>query len=433
MNELMTPLTLFIAGIASLWVVLAPREKVLNRAIFVAVIMFALIPTFGPASWVAAVPVAMSTIVVAFALARDPRPVRITWGLVAICAFIMVNGAAQFQSENLASIGLILAQILCFSLIAAACSVRPSDSGHPVFSALLVLLPLELVIAALEQARLVPVIWARDETAQYRDITLRFNELAPSLLGRSMGTFAHPILLGSFAALMTVLCLIVAFRTRLLRYYAAAAAATLTVILSGTRSAAVAVIVAVLLYLMLAPGKAQVVRSILGTLTVTVVLLNTQLIDRLLNADVQSSASYLHRTRILSSVPNLLARDDLALFFGSGAGSIDALFSQGVVTGFSTFRFFDNQYVRLLALSGVVSLVLFAGVVIRGLIIGNRASRVVLVVILIMMASFDTLTWGFAYLFTIIAVCGAVSLPQRPETPPPTSRQTPADAMKATA
>lgn len=389
---------------------LAPRDKAVSRAIASAVILFAAIPTFGPPSLIAAIPVVESIALIGTALLRQRRPFRFTWGLFAIAGFVVAIGVAQIRSDSLPSNGLILAQVVCFILVAAACSSDSAKAGRQVFVTLMVLLPIEFVIASLEQARIIPAVWSRDQSAQYHNILLRINELAPFLAGRSMGTFAHPILLGFFAAIATTLCLIVAMRTRRVRYLAPAALGVLTLALSGTRSAAAATAIALVLYMMLTPGRMRSLRILVGA-TAIVLAYNTELLGNIFSAEVVTSASYLHRTLIISSVPNLLERDEFSVLFGSGAGSIEKLFSDGVMSGLPGFHFFDNQYVRLLALSGVLSLVLFACVAIRGLVRGNRASRVVLCVVLVMMTSFDSLTWGISYLFTIIAVSGAIPVP----------------------
>lgn len=415
MNALTTPLVLTLLGATAFWALTAPREKARSRAIYVSVVMLALIPTFGPERLVSVAPLLTSGVLLLLAIARDRRGLRITWGLAGIWAFILLHAASQMDYGGISSKAQFLTQAIFFCLLASACSTR-GDGARPVFSALLTLLPLQFVVAILEQTRVIGAVWTRDATEQYSNIALRTNELVPKLIGRSMGTFAHPILLGTFAAATAVLCLIVAFRTRRLVHYAAAAIAIATIALSGTRSAATAAIAALALYVILVPGRARILRVLLGVTSIILVF-NSRLLDSVLNSEVQTSASYLHRTRVLSSVPNLLSRDDATVIFGSGLSSIDALFTQGVVAGFSTFRFFDNQYVRLLALSGLTALILFAVIALRALLVGNSASRLVLVLVLVMMASFDTLTWSFSFALTIIALAGPITLPTEMHSP----------------
>lgn len=410
MNQLMTPIALAITAVLFLWALLAHRDRSLSRAIFTTVITLAIIPTFGPAPLVVSVPVVASSAILLLAISRSPGSLRITWGILGIWAFVIVVALSHMDFAKMLSSGLVVAQAFTYCVLAAACAKLPSAGAHPVFSALLILLPVQLLLAVAEQLRVIPAVWARDQSAEYHDITLRTNELVPQLIGRSTGTFAHPILLGTFAAVTAVLCVLVAFRTRRAVYFFAAAAALTTLALSGTRSAAIAATVAIALYVVFTPGKARAFRVILGVAVLAIVL-NGQLLDRIVTAEVQSSASYQHRIRILSSVPSLLGRDDATVLFGSGATSVDQMFSEGVVVGYGTFRFFDNQYIRLLALSGLVALVLFAVVALRGVFIGNAASRAMLIVFLIMMASFDTLTWGFTYAQTIIALVGGIALP----------------------
>ncbi|MGH8009940.1 MAG: O-antigen ligase family protein [Candidatus Binatia bacterium] len=263
----------------------------------------------------------------------------------------------------------------------------------------------------LEQLRVIPYVWARSDTETYTDIRQRTNELAEFLPGRSMGTFGHPILLGTFAAVALILSIVIVTSSRRWTYLFIAALAASTILMSGTRSAAAAATVAITCLIVFQKGRFLLLRLLVGGTLAVLLLFYEQIIASVFNAEVIESVSFTHRSRILSSLPALLDRNDFAFIFGSGAGSIDQLFSDGIVSGYGTFRFFDNQYVRLVALSGIVGLMLFAIAAVRALWKGSRASRAMLVTLLVMMASFDTLTWDFTLVLTVIPLAAGVLVP----------------------
>ena len=412
---------LAVAALSSLWAVLAPRDKALPRAMSITIVLFVLIPTFGPSRAVSAVPVILSIALLGIAMVRqDTRRLHarnVLWTVI----FVAFHASTQIFNDSLLSLGLIGAQALGLCLAAAAASRLAAMGSTAILTTIGVLVPLEALIALLEQMRAIPYVWARSLTATYTDIGFRNNEIASWLPGRSMGTFAHPILLGTFAAIAFVLCVVAFAGTRRWRWLLLAVVAAGTLSLSGTRSAAAGALVALTLWLVFRRGSLLGLRIGAGLILVLIAVNLDQLTSSLFNSEVRNSTSYIHRTRVLSSIPAILDRDGLTFLFGSGAGSVEDLFSSGIVQGSSGYMFFDNQYVRLIALSGIVGLTLFFIAAARGFRVGNEASRAALVVVLVLMASFDTLTWNFSALMSAIFLSGAV--PIRKTTAPADSTQ----------
>ncbi len=411
---------LIISGVLTLWGLVAPQEKALPRAMGVTVSLYILIPSFGPPRMITAIPLLASILLFGLAMLRTPAPQVRHTGTLLIVVFVVFYSATWISNDSIQSLGLIAARVLSLVLVAIA-AVRLRNQEQPAaIIAILAFVPVEAVLTLLEQAKIVPYVWARDETSTYLDIANRQNELAAFLPGRSMGTFAHPILLGTYAAVAVVLCILAFAATRRPGYLLLAVTAAGTLVLSGTRSAAAAAIVAIVLWLLLRPGRQLLLKTLLCVGVAIAALNFDTVMAKLFNSTIVGSVSYVHRTRVLSSVPNLLARDDLTWLFGSGAGRIQGLFDTGVVSGYGTYLFFDNMYVCLLAVSGVVGLALFAAVAIRALFIGDGTSRIILILILVMMASFDTLTWNFSFLLTVLALGSGLALPgrkARPATP----------------
>ncbi len=87
-----------------------------------------------------------------------------------------------------------------------------------------------------------------------------------------------------------------------------------------------------------------------------------------LDGRFESSVSYIHRALVVGSWDTLWARDSATRLFGSGAGAGVELFREGVVRGAHNLLYFDNAYVSLFALSGLVALILFVAVLLRSLL-----------------------------------------------------------------
>lgn len=411
MDSLARAAAIAVSIVLSLWAAFAPSGKVKSRALSVSLVVFALIPTYGPSRIVAALPLILSLLLTALALLRDQSAAGRVSGVLLITVFAVYYAITEIANSSLLSLGLIAVQALAFILIAATLRRSAITDETPLLSALIALTPFEALLAVLEQIRVVPYVWARDTQDDSYDIALRNNELAPMFIGRSEGTFAHPILLGMFCATTLTLCIVAAFRTRKWSYLIPALIAGGTLALSGTRSAAAAAAVGIALWLVLRPGRWLVLRLGFATVVGLIIGSGSDLRAYFTDSSLTGSVSYVHRTDVLSSLPRLLSRSGFDVTFGSGAGSIDSLFDSGLVSGFGDYHFFDNQYVRLLALSGVVGLLLFVIAAIVVFVRGTRSSRLLLVVVMVMMASFDTLTWSFSYFITIVALTGTALIP----------------------
>jgi hypothetical protein len=104
------------------------------------------------------------------------------------------------------------------------------------------------------------------------------------------------------------------------------------------------------------------------------------------------SGSFTNRLGAVESVPGLMGRGLIDVFFGSGFGSEPSLFASGYLQQ-NGFGIVDNQFVTTLAVAGIFGLIGLAAVLIVGLRNRTGIVRAVMIVMIVMMFSFDYLRW----------------------------------------
>lgn len=295
------------------------------------------------------------------------------------------------------------------ALLASHVALRlHTGSIRLVVRIVLVLLVTEVALALAEALLDMPPVWGHRGSA-------RDNPFLDGDLQRAQGTFGHPIVFGWFAAVSAVLVWCDAGRLsltatgRALRLVMLAVAGT-GLLLSGTRSAVLAATAGVVVHVVTRPGLTRWARNllILAGAGVLAVLLGAGGTVRSLADDLLDSGSWLQRLGNLQGVPALLARPPLEFLFGQGWGRDVELFARGYLTSRFHLHVVDDMYVEALGTVGLVGLaVLLLGIVVA-LIRADRAGRAVVVVVLSMMFSFDTMVW----LFTGIASTVLLSLPR---------------------
>lgn len=387
--------------------VMSSKGLAVRRAVVLAVLVLSLVPSYGPsAELVLGIHIALICVMV-LALARAGSVRTLSDSRVRLSAFVFLAYMAASESVG-AGIGHMATEWMRIVFIVLLCaSVMKDDVRRDltVLKTVAWLLPVEAVIALMEQRASWANAWPRGEVA-FDDISRRSNELIPFLSGRSLGTFGHPILLGTFALVALVACIVLFRVTREKRYLVLLPLSVVVLGLSGTRSAAVAYVLIIALVFAAAPGRLRALRMALVGLGAAVIT-SWNVVGILGFEGVEETSSYLHRSRILASIPRLLDRDIATTIFGSGGSSGGELFNSGTLSGYPGYYFFDNQYVRILAFAGLLGLVLLVLAVVRTLRTRDVASRLLVVALGVMMASYDVLTWDFS--FAILAL--AISVP----------------------
>lgn len=254
-----------------------------------------------------------------------------------------------------------------------------------------------------EQEKIVSGFWVLAGGTPQDTIDLRKNELIPSMVGRSMTSFAQPIPYGFFMGMLFLL--LVRASVRISRWYAIPAVAALACIpLSGTRGAAVALVAAVAVTLALHSTLSGWLKLLSGLVAIGCLLQASRLEQMLGLSDVHDSLSYRQRAAVNSSWGNVFFRDDgVAFWAGSGRDSIDWLFQSGLIRsgGINTI---DNTYMTLLAVYGVIGLGLFVFFAVRVFLTRNTYAQASLAYALVMMALWDGPLWGCVILqLTMVA------------------------------
>jgi hypothetical protein len=223
------------------------------------------------------------------------------------------------------------------------------------------------------------------------------NQLLPDRPPRAQAMVAHPIV---FALVIIVAMglswlntvkLSRSVRIALLAVFAAG------LVISGTRSAILALAVAVIyLSLVSEPSVGRRLRNGLvvgiGALALAIIPASAQYVITAVT-DLGESGSYTHRTGAWGELPDLLSRRGwFELLFGSGPGSEQVLFRAGFLQQDGLYVV-DNQFVTTIIGAGFIGLLLLLVLLVRTIVVGSTAVRVTVVMLIVMLNTFDLLRW----------------------------------------
>ncbi|WP_307807223.1 acyltransferase [Pseudarthrobacter sp. PvP004] len=230
-------------------------------------------------------------------------------------------------------------------------------------------------------------------------VSLR-NELIASI-PRAQGTFGHPL---PFAFMITLGAVLVAkAQIKVLPKSVLLVVLAAGVVVSGSRNAVLLYVGLVLVTLIL-PSIIVRLQLVLILVVTAGVLAAPFLIDQLLT--LTNSGSVVHRLGAIDSIGRLLnLRDMQQVFLGDGASSTPRLFSEGLLQR-DGFEAVDNQYVLLLAQSGILGLAVILGLFIAAFRRSSGVLRLMLLGVFAEAMIFDLLTWPSTafILWTLIAV-----------------------------
>jgi hypothetical protein len=288
------------------------------------------------------------------------------------------------------------------------CVLRASPADLRVLGAGAVVLGLlEVVLGVVEFATGSPVPWGQRQ----RDVNdyVLVNTLLPGGLERVQGTLGHPIPYGVVLCVAFVVTIASGRRAPLPGRVLVAVALACGMLLSGSRSVVLAAVLAGAVLLVSSSGGRGVVRgaaALLGVVVAVVVFVDELGVasDRFL-----ASGSYENRAGTIGSVPRLLGRPLLEVVFGSGVGTVERLYDEGVFPR-DGFWVLDNQLVTTLATQGVLGVVLSTAVLIVALATRDPLARALCAVFVGMLVTFDYVFWPS---MTVLA-SGAAALAGRP-------------------
>jgi hypothetical protein len=335
---------------------------------------------------------------------RWTAPVTLV-GVLSLCSTLSVlhHGDAPDMFDGLLT-GVLLVGVL---LLATTCS--RSDVRF-LIRGLIGLALVELAVALLSTFAGVAEPWGYLGTGE---TSLGANPLLPALGARSLGTLAHPLPFGLLMGAGAVLALFTPWTRHWQPRLAVASALTAGILLSGSRSAVIAAVIAVVVGLLLPAGRSRKAATLrLGAAVATAAVLFTVDVGNLaVFSSLEGTGSLEHRLGALDAAGRLMGRPLLELFFGSGGGSLVALYADRYLQT-DGFLAVDNQLVQTFAVAGLVGVVCLLALVVLGLVRGDRGSRPAAVFMLVMFFSFDVLTWeSAAVLFTILVALASAGPP----------------------
>ncbi|TIH35583.1 O-antigen ligase family protein [Subtercola vilae] len=224
-----------------------------------------------------------------------------------------------------------------------------------------------------------------------------YNSLLGNSVPREQALAGHPIIF----ALILIIAVVMLWRNevhastivRLTLFVALAVG----LILSGTRSAILAMVVGVLfLAVVNARSTGARLRNIAFIIVAGAIgLTNSTLAGYVAGiiSGLGDSGSYSHRAGAFESVTPLVTGEPTAnLLFGLGAGSEPSLFARGLLQQ-DGFNIIDNQFVTSIVVVGFFGLALILAMMLRSAIWGNPFVRALMLMLMVMMNSFDMLRW----------------------------------------
>ena len=241
------------------------------------------------------------------------------------------------------------------------------------------------------------------------------NRILPGDLTRVEGTLGHPI---PYAVFLAVCLVVLLAHPRLLPSPVVLALTSLLVVgvlLSGSRSV-VAALVAALTHLLVTSAQSRRLLNVITSAVASVVvvwLLEGEIADGFVT--LINSGSWENRVGALASVPGLLGRPPLEALLGSGFGSEPELYARGLLPQ-GGFTVIDNQLVSTLAAFGVVGVLALVAALVVGFARAARVGRALLLVMAVVLFSFDWFVW-----FSMAALAfGAAAWAPRPDVAPGT-------------
>jgi hypothetical protein len=219
---------------------------------------------------------------------------------------------------------------------------------------------------------------------------------------RSTGTFGHPIVLSMLLAVAACEAACGATLRRNTMRVSMVAVCLVGILASGTRSAIIALGLGLIYWLFqLRTGRWW--RLPLGALGLAAG--GVGLADLL--AQASGELSYTHRMASLRGIADLISsRSLLENLIGSG-GDMGRLVAGGFMAGADVLAV-DNEFVRTLAVSGIVGLGLLTMWILRSLRRLSPTGRVAGCVILVFWFFFDAFLWSVPALLTACVLAGAL-------------------------
>lgn len=383
-------------------------EHAVTASVVIALTVSTLFPSFTPTATERAIAVLGSTFLLALAYLRAERGDRDRrWppGSIIFIAFVITTSIANAVGGDAERISIMLSQgaLMIMLLITA---MRLTERGR--WTVLLVLGglgALQFAVAFGEEFLGTPAVWSRVNGTD--DINSRPNYFTDAIAGRALGTTSMMITLGAFSGASLLASLKLGGRGRRLLWLVVASLSGTTIFFSGTRSAVIALGIAMIFWIFFTWKSYKRLFAILGLALISLTAAQFDVSALFGFENFENSISFIHRTGVISSIGVLLDMPNGVMFGHGGVGASELLHES--LGGASGVPAFDNTYVRELAVSGLLGLLLLLAFLIRVVFSAPTMSKVFIVFFVAMGMSFDLFTWNLMCTLITLTVAGALA------------------------
>lgn len=392
------------AVLAAILTVSAPRSSAALYAAIGATWLSVMVPSHTPPREVILASVLAALALIVLGLVRSgpeiQRYASANGWVVALVAVMTLRSAVE--AEGSYRIFVVASGVLTIAVAVLASVSWPAINDRYVLVwAIPALVAVQLAATTSEEFLGLKALWPLSNGSD--NLASRVNSLAPFLEGRALGSMGHPIPLGVFAAIGVAVSVWLLVEKRKKFALAPLAASATVMLFSGTRSAVFALALA-LAYFAIAKARLRTLPAfILGALVVVAVAATSDLPRLLGLTEVSATDSFTHRFGVLQLIPEVFNRDLVSFFFGSGYKSVAAELSVSSI-GVDGILVFDQEYLRTAWSIGMIGLVLLIGAIVSGWRRADAVHRMVIIIFVVMLASWDALSWNAGLTFFVISV-----------------------------
>lgn len=398
---------------AFLMLTAATPLKRLRSAFAGTLVAIVVVPSHAAPEWVQGLVIVSGILLLSFSvLGQSTTSWKFAGTLLILFNFLVAAGS--LPGGTLGNIALNFSTALLVSLIAVATFILVKRDGTlRTFRVLAYLLPVLALIGILEQFQMVESIWPAERWID--DIANRPHTFLSFLPGRSMAMMGHPILMGFISVVGTLISLAM-MRDGTRSALWLGASGLVAILLSGSRLLLLAFVVVVVSdYILRLPGLWRIT-AVLAWASCLIWMYWGGQLSRIAVDQFQGSNSFEHRYGVIQSIAQIWNFSSWPeRLFGFGNPAIDVLQDKNVLGGIDRFEFFDNQFIREIAVSGILGLGMLVILLLLALRSRDPIARNLVVFLVISCFSFDILTWLLSQSIFVAVISAALATQLLPQ------------------
>lgn len=345
------------------------------------------------------------------AVVRLRRPAR-TDAVAMILLLAYLAGTWYATSGSMiegAGFQLLMHAVTLLAFVVFGSDANP-DERRVIYRTLVVVAVLESLYALYEFATQPDVLWASPVPEAMASGGPRLPHEVLDGAVRSQGTFGHPLLLAFF--------LLAALAVALRADYKRSINRTVVILIllaglgaSGSRSALVVAIA--LLAFTVGVKRFSFWRGVIVSGIILAIAAASSFFTSDTYRRFTEGGSLSHRLETIDVADRLMnLRESTQVWFGDGWYSIESLAARGLLQS-DGFVAIDNQWVALLAVSGVVGLAVWIILLLRAMRLADGPSRLALAAVVAMFFAFDALQFPATCAVAALLLGVAVRTPER--------------------